>query len=109
MGRSSRGFTMSNINSHTGRVLPDLSTHEPTYEQLMEMVRALQDKVNASPAPRKATFKVSDKGCLSVNHGSRFPTTLYRSQWMTIIAAVHDGSLEAFIKTNAARLPMKGE
>ncbi len=33
----------------------------------------------------KLSFKVGDKGALSVYHGSRFPVTLYAQQWANLL------------------------
>lgn len=54
---------------------------------------------------RKLTMKVAPSGALSVYHGSRFPTTLYRSQWEKVLAAKEE--IEAFIKAHASELSVK--
>ena len=56
--------------------------------------------------PGKLSFKVSEKGALSVyGLNVRFPVTLYVSQWERVIAQIDD--LKAFIKANANKLTRK--
>ena len=73
-----------------------------TSEQLI----ALITQMAAQPA-RKLSFKVTDKGGLSVYGLGRFPTTLYRSQWEKLLAPDTVASIEAFIKANASLLTTK--
>ena len=56
---------------------------------------------------RKVTFKVSDKGALSVYGLGRFPVTLYRSQWERLISPETLKALGAFIEANAKLLAVK--
>jgi hypothetical protein len=86
------------------RTLPDLSNLSRV--QLIEALQAAHDKLEAAPK-NKVTFKVTDKGCCSVHHGSRFPTSLYRSQWLKILDNADE--LRAFLTANAARLPLKSD
>lgn len=51
------------------------------------------------------TFKVSDKGGVSVYGLGRFPVTLYAQQWHKLLA-MKDG-IEAFIVENSASLTTK--
>ena len=77
------------------------------------LIRGLQAKVAAAPAPRTITFKVTAKkadgtgtdGAISAYGLGRFPVTLYRGQWERLIEAVP--ALQAFIETNAALLSVK--
>jgi hypothetical protein len=48
------------------------------------------------------TFKVSEKGAVSVYGLGRFPVTLYREQWDRLLAA--SDQLKAFIADNSGRL-----
>lgn len=50
---------------------------------------ALKATLKASPAGR-LTFKVSEKGALSVYGLGRFPTTLYPDQWERILDKADD-------------------
>ena len=91
------------------RILPDLTQAKPakpSYDDLMRMVLELKAQVDAKPRQR-ISFKVTDKGCCSVYHGSRFPVTLYRQQWLNILD--HIDELRAFLEANADKLPLKGE
>jgi hypothetical protein len=51
------------------------------------------------------TFKVSEKGAVSVYGLGRFPVTLYQEQWDKLLAAV--GELRTFIDANRERLKKK--
>jgi hypothetical protein len=51
------------------------------------------------------SFKVSEKGCLSVYGNGRFPTTLYKSQWLRLVEAVKDGSLEKALQHPGLKEP----
>ena len=100
-----RKTEMTQVNGQTGRVLPDLTRLSRI--ELETMMLEMAAKLETS---KKITvrFKVTDKGMCSVYHGSRFPTTLYRSQWLRIIAAIPGANgLEAFLSANAAKLPLK--
>ena len=98
---------MTQVNTQNGRVLPDLS--QLSQAQMIQMLLDAQTKIEKlEAAPKhKVTCKVSEKGACSVYHGSRFPVTLYRQQWLTILAAASE--IEAFLKANASKLPLKGE
>ena len=51
------------------------------------------------------TFKVSDKGGVSVYGLGRFPVTLYYEQWVRLLAVTE--SLREFIEANKEKLKMK--
>jgi len=51
------------------------------------------------------SFKVSEKGALSLYGMGRFPVTLYKEQWKRILASAAD--IEAFILENESRLKTK--
>jgi hypothetical protein len=56
--------------------------------------------------PRSATsLKVSEKGGVSVYGLGRFPVTLYKEQWLKLLAMADD--IWRFIDENAARLKTK--
>ena len=48
------------------------------------------------------TLKVSEKGGLSLYGMGRFPVTLYKEQWLRILASAPE--IEAFIRENDSRL-----
>ena len=46
------------------------------------------------------TLKVSEKGALSLYGMGRFPVTLYKEQWLRVLASAAE--IEAFIRENAS-------
>lgn len=54
---------------------------------------------------RPLTFRVSDKGAVSVYGLGQFPATYYKSQWKRIFKAQKE--LEAFMVANDAKLATK--
>jgi hypothetical protein len=53
----------------------------------------------------KPSMKVSEKGALSVYGMGRFPVTLYKEQWLRLLAMGDD--IKAFIESNNERLKAK--
>jgi hypothetical protein len=51
------------------------------------------------------TMKVSEKGALSIYGMGRFPVTLYKEQWLKLLAMSDD--IRAFIVANEGRLKTK--
>ena len=51
------------------------------------------------------TMKVSEKGALSIYGMGRFPVTLYKEQWLKLLAMADD--IQAFIVANEGRLKTK--
>ena len=51
------------------------------------------------------SFKVSEKGALSVYGMGRFPVTLYKEQWMKLLSVSDD--IKKFIEENNDRLKTK--
>jgi hypothetical protein len=77
---------------------------EPSYDELkaeLEKVKAQKEKVKTG----ELSFKVSEKGAVSVYGLGRFPVTLYQEQW-TRLLGVTEG-LKEFIKENASKLKVK--
>ena len=56
-------------------------------------------------AAKGVSLKVSEKGGLSVYGLGRFPVTLYKEQWLKLLAMADD--IRRFIDENAARLKTK--
>ena len=72
----------------------------------VERLRAENEALKASQrSSGTLTFKVSEKGAVSVYGLGRFPVTLYQEQWDKLLAAV--GELRAFIDANRERLKKK--
>ena len=53
------------------------------------------------------SFKVSDKGAVSVYGMGRFPVTLYYEQWLRLLGAADE--LLAFLEENKSKLKLKEE
>jgi hypothetical protein len=51
------------------------------------------------------TFKVSEKGAVSVYGLGRFPVTLYKEQWERLLAS--SDQLKAFVADNAEKLKVR--
>ena len=54
---------------------------------------------------RGLTFKVSEKGALSVYGLGRFPVTLYKEQWRKLLEVADE--IRAFLTENEAQLKSK--
>jgi hypothetical protein len=54
---------------------------------------------------KSLSFKVSEKGALSVYGLGRFPVSLYRGQWERLIEVIPQ--IKAFIEANASTLTTK--
>jgi len=51
------------------------------------------------------SLKVSEKGAVSLYGMGRFPVTLYKEQWLRILASAPE--IETFIRENDAKLKTK--
>lgn len=82
------------------------SASPSTSDVLAELarLRAENEALKASKVS-KLTFKISDKGAVSVYGLGRFPVTLYKSQWEVLARAIN-GIME-FVAANAAKLATK--
>lgn len=70
-----------------------------TREQLEQEVLRLRAKL-ATKGTQTLTFKVGEKGGVSVYGLGRFPVSLYYSQWKRLISVAAD--LEAFLEEKNA-------
>ena len=76
-----------------------------------EDLRAELDRLKAenerlkNQGSRGASLKVSEKGGVSVYGLGRFPVTLYKEQWLRLLAMGED--IKAFIEANQDRLKSK--
>jgi len=77
---------------------------EPSYEELKSELEKLKTQKEKGK-PGELTFKVSEKGAVSVYGLGRFPVTLYQEQWVRLLAVTED--LKEFIKENSAKLKVK--
>ena len=77
---------------------------EPSYDELkaeLEKVKAQKEKVRTG----ELSFKVSEKGAVSVYGLGRFPVTLYQEQWTRLLGVAED--LKKFIAENSGKLKVK--
>jgi hypothetical protein len=71
-----------------------------------ELERLKMENEALKTRPRTATsLKVSEKGGVSVYGLGRFPVTLYKEQWLKLLAMADD--IRRFIDENASRLKTK--
>ncbi|HEY1271394.1 MAG TPA: hypothetical protein VGF08_05395 [Terriglobales bacterium] len=77
---------------------------EPTYEELKSRLAELEKQTTARAAG-SLTFKVSEKGAVSVYGMGRFPVTLYYEQWVRLLEA--GDKLREFLEENKGKLKLK--
>ena len=70
----------------------------------LERLRAENEALKKT-GRNKLGMKVSEKGALSVYGMGRFPVTLYKEQWLRLLAMSDD--IKAFIETNNEILKTK--
>ena len=75
---------------------------EPSYEELKAQLAALEAKQQRTGS---MSFKVSDKGGVSVYGLGRFPVTLYYEQWIKLLDRAQD--LRDFLDENKSKLKLK--
>ena len=75
---------------------------EPSYEELKAKLAELETKPQRSGV---ISFKVSDKGGVSVYGLGRFPVTLYYEQWIRLLDKSQE--LREFLEANKSKLKMK--
>lgn len=78
-------------------------------QDIQAELERLKAENEALKQTRKTTgsmsFKVSEKGAVSVYGLGRFPVTLYKEQWEKLLAASEP--IKEFIKENQSRLKLK--
>jgi hypothetical protein len=70
----------------------------------LERLRAENTKLKSKDAAG-LSLKVSEKGAVSLYGMGRFPVTLYKEQWLRILASASE--IEAFIQENDSKLKTK--
>ena len=78
----------------------DATAMQAELERLREENAKLKNKEKSG-----ISLKVSEKGAVSVYGMGRFPVTLYKEQWLRLLAAAEE--IEAFIRENESRLKTK--
>lgn len=76
-----------------------------TNEALLARIAELEAQVQAAKAPKAITLKVSPKGAVSLYGMGRFPVTLYKSQWETLLS--ESEKIKSFIQENESQLAVK--
>lgn len=71
----------------------------------LERLRAENETLKTIRRAGGVTFRISEKGAVSVYGLGRFPVTLYQEQWDRLLAAADE--LRAFIECNRAKLKRK--
>jgi hypothetical protein len=75
---------------------------EPSYEELKAKLADLEAKQQRTGS---MSFKVSDKGGVSVYGLGRFPVTLYYEQWIRLLDKTQE--LREFLEENKSKLKLK--
>jgi hypothetical protein len=70
----------------------------------LDRLRSENERLKSQQA-RGVTLKVSEKGGVSVYGLGRFPVTLYKEQWLKLLAMADE--IRAFIRENEATLKTK--
>ena len=78
---------------------------EPTKEELLARIAELEKQAAGSKRSGQMSFKVSEKGGVSVYGLGRFPVTLYYEQWQRLLGATED--LKTFLEENKDKLKLK--
>ncbi len=78
---------------------------EPSYEELKAKLAQLEKEVEVKKRSGDLSFKIGEKGGLSVYGLGRFPVTLYYEQWNRLLGAAED--IKTFLEENKAKLKLK--
>lgn len=73
----------------------------------LEKLRAENAALKKVTTKTGIKLKISDKGCLVIYHGGRFPVSLYRSQVENIFSDENVKTIRDFVKANEDKLPLK--
>jgi hypothetical protein len=80
---------------------------EPTTEELLAKIAKLEGEAAQKKKAGTLSFKVSEKGAVSVYGMGRFPVTLYYEQWVRLLGAAEE--MRTFLEENKSRLKLKEE
>lgn len=78
---------------------------EPSKEELLHRIAELEKQVTRQTAAVSLSFKVSEKGAVSVYGLGRFPVSLYYEQWQRLLSSAE--SLLSFMEDNKSKLKLK--
>jgi hypothetical protein len=81
-----------------------MSDLSPSEREELELLRK-QKAAGEAAEKRGITFKVSEKGAVSVYGLGRFPVTLYQEQWEKLLNEADN--IRGFIAENKSRLKTK--
>ncbi len=96
----------------SGEAAEDVSCFRPAYYMSDEEIRAELQRLRAENEALKAkrggatSIRVSEEDGVSVYGLGRFPVTLYKEQWLKLLAMA-DG-IKRFIAENESKLKVKG-
>jgi hypothetical protein len=82
--------------------MADEAKSDLTPEQMAARIAELEGRLAKGGS---ISFKVSEKGAVSVYGLGRFPVTLYVEQWTKLLSSIDD--LKAFIEANRSKLKTK--
>jgi hypothetical protein len=71
----------------------------------LDRLRAENEALKQGRRGGAVSFKVSEKGAVSVYGLGRFPVTLYQEQWQKLLGLSED--IKAFIEENKSKLKTK--
>jgi len=71
----------------------------------LERLKAENEALKKPAARGTISFKVSEKGAVSVYGLGRFPVTLYKEQWEKLLD--RDAEIRKFMADNATKLKLK--
>lgn len=104
------GVTMHKTQSGaTGAIAAPSQMDEITRLRAENAALAAALKSSGSSGPRALSFKVSEKGAVSVYGMGRFPITLYGEQWDRLLDDNQVKALKAFIEANRSKLSKKAD
>ena len=77
-----------------------------TKVEMQARIQELEAQAEAKTGAGTVTFKVSQKGGVSLYGLGRWPVTLYQSQWERLLES--ESELREFMRANASKLAVKG-
>lgn len=77
---------------------------EPTTDELLARIAELEKQAGPKRSGQMS-FKVSEKGGVSVYGLGRFPVTLYYEQWTRLLDSMPE--LRSFLEENKSKLKLK--